>query len=63
MLSIYDILGREVMHYDIKQHPLGYNSVQWNGRNWLGKRMPTGVYLVLMLASGFKKVKKILLLK
>ena len=62
-LTIYDILGRELIHYDIKQHPPGYNSVQWNGRNWLGKRMPTGVYLVLMHARGFNKTKKILLLK
>ncbi|MCH8012306.1 MAG: hypothetical protein IIA61_10230 [Candidatus Marinimicrobia bacterium] len=63
MLTIYDILGREVMHYDNKQHPLGYYSVQWNGRNWLGKRMPKGVYIVFMQACGFKKVKKTLLLK
>lgn len=62
-LKVYDILGREVM--TLKEEKLfgGRHAVLWDGSNPLGRKLSSGIY-VLVLRSGRVSVsEKLLLLK
>ncbi|MFB0515696.1 MAG: T9SS type A sorting domain-containing protein, partial [Candidatus Neomarinimicrobiota bacterium] len=62
-LVVYDLTGRLVttLVHDMKQ-PGSYR-VQWNGRDNLGRLLPSGVYFYLLEAGDYRATKKMLLLK
>jgi len=62
-LTIYDLLGRQIINYDIKQHSPGYHTIRWNGKSNNGNQLPSGLYIVQMTAGDFIQSKKLLLLK
>ncbi len=62
-ITIYDILGQEVVTLVSDNQVSGYRSVQWDGRNTQGHQMSTGTYLYTIKAGYFSKTKKMLLLK
>ncbi len=41
----------------------GYHQQVWNGRDWNGREVPTGIYFVLVATPEFRKSIKIVLLK
>ena len=69
-LTIYDILGREVVRLlDGTQQP-GYYRIVWNGRTANGREVPSGIYIARLFippAAGvpheYTKSIKMLLLK
>ena len=60
---IYNILGQEVATLINKELDYGYHKVRWNGTDFYGKQVSSGVYFAKMITSDFTKSKKMLLLK
>ena len=44
-ITIYDILGREVRTFNVGMQAIGSHTVSWDGKNSLGNKVATGVYL------------------
>jgi hypothetical protein len=69
VLTIYDILGREVRTLVNEQSSPGTFQVVWNGENGFGNRVASGVYFYRLTATSsgtkatFTSVKKMVLLK
>ncbi|MCU7491623.1 MAG: S8 family peptidase [Bacteroidota bacterium] len=61
-LVIYDILGQQVMAYDLITKN-GKNSVIWNGINQYGSHCSSGIYLYSLKLNGSLYTKKMILLK
>jgi len=62
-IMIYDILGREVKTLINSIQDPGYKSIQWNATNDEGKPISAGMYIYMIQAGEFRKVKKMVLLK
>ncbi|MCH7529130.1 MAG: T9SS type A sorting domain-containing protein, partial [Candidatus Marinimicrobia bacterium] len=62
-ITVYDLLGREVVR--LADGPLepGHHRLEWDGRDSRGQMVPTGMYIVSMRTPEFGKNVKILLLK
>jgi hypothetical protein len=63
LLEIYNVLGELVKTLVNKKQTPGHYSVQWDGKNVLGRELPSGVYLYRLQTKEFVKVKKLLLLR
>lgn len=62
-LSVYNVLGQEVVRLvDAEQMP-GFYAIRWNGKNAQGLNVASGVYLYRIQAGEFKQTHKMLLLK
>ena len=62
-LSIFDILGKEVVTLVNGLEKSGYRSVRWNGMDKKVKVVGAGMYFYVIQAENFKKVKKMVRLK
>ncbi|KPK62767.1 hypothetical protein AMJ83_09770 [candidate division WOR_3 bacterium SM23_42] len=63
-LKIIDISGRIVKLLNIPSSDIGHQlSVSWDGRDYTGRKVPTGVYFVKLETTDEKITKPILLLK
>jgi len=62
-LTIYDLLGREVAVVVNGQRPAGRHEAQWDGRDRLGRFLPSGVYVVHLVTGGKKFARKIVLMR
>lgn len=63
MLTIYDVLGREVAQIADRSYNAGYNEVTWNGLNRDGEQVASGVYFYRIAAGNWSKVMKMMMLK
>ena len=63
ILTIYDLIGREVTQLVNTTQEAGYRSVQWNATDMHGKPVSAGVYLYQIRAGEFVRTKKMVLLK
>jgi hypothetical protein len=62
-LMIYDTMGREVVRLKEDIGLAGYHQVLWDGRDAIGRPLPSGLYIALMRAGNFSASNKMLLLK
>ena len=62
-LSIYNIRGELVNELTSGLHQPGTHSVQWNGRNGLGEKVSTGVYIYSLSTPNGVLNKRLVLLK
>lgn len=63
-LRIFDLYGRKIIEpINKKIMHAGYNSIIWDGRDWEGIQVASGVYVVLLSSEEFVEVKKIILVK
>ncbi len=62
-IQVYDVAGRLVRTLVDEERPAGVQKVQWHGVNDSGTRVASGVYFIIMRASGFKEVRKAVFLK
>ena len=62
-ITVYDLLGREVVR--LADGPLepGHHRLEWDGRDSRGQMVPTGMYIVSMRTPAFGENIKILLLR
>ena len=58
MLDVYDINGKQITSLVNAFQIAGYHNIRWNASSF-----PSGVYLINMESSNFKKVQKVVLIK
>ena len=63
ILTIYDLMGREVTQLVNTTQEAGYKSVHWNATDMRGKPVSAGVYLYQIRSGEFVQTKKMVLLK
>jgi hypothetical protein len=63
MLTIYDVIGREVMTMVNEQKEAGRYALDWNGRNQFGQPLASGVYFYRLTAGSYVQSRKMVLLK
>jgi hypothetical protein len=62
-LVVYNILGKEIITLVNQEVMPGIHQVQWNGKDFKGGDVPTGVYLYRLSFHDYAKVKKMILVK
>ena len=62
-LTIFNILGAQVLTLVNEEQMPGFYSVVWNGKDSVGLQVPSGVYIYQLTAGSFKKAKKMLLMQ
>jgi hypothetical protein len=62
-LKVYNMLGQEVRTLVNELKPAGSHEVSWDGKNSLGQRMPSGMYLYRIEAQGLVETRKMVLLQ
>lgn len=62
-LEVYNILGQRVTTLVNKAMQPGSYRVTWNGRNWQGHAVSSGIYILHLQAGDFVKNRRMLLLK
>ena len=62
-LTIFDLMGREVVRLIDKEQKAGYQSISWNGSDSNGQMAGTGVYYYAIEMGDYRKVRKMILLK
>lgn len=62
-LTIFNILGAQVLTLVNEEQMPGFYSVVWNGKDSAGLQVPSGVYIYQLTAGSFKKAKKMLLMQ
>jgi len=62
-ITVYNMLGQEVITLVNKELNYGYHSITWRGMDRFGKPVATGVYLAKLQAPGFIRTRKMILLK
>ncbi len=62
-LEIYNVLGKKINTLLNKQTSPGLYRIQWNGRDFNGLSVPTGIYFYKLEAEGFTSTKKMLMIK
>jgi flagellar hook assembly protein FlgD len=63
LVTIYDILGREVKNYEIGWQSAGVHGILWDGRNDLGERVSTGIYFYKLQMGKESLVNKMVFMK
>jgi len=62
-VKVYNMNGQLVTTLVDGQMNAGYHKVQWDGRNSVGIKVSSGVYLYEMNAGNFRETKKMILIK
>ena len=62
-ITIYDLLGREMIQLVNETYSAGYHEVVWDGKDLFNRTIPSGMYLYRMEASGFNTTRKLVFLK
>jgi hypothetical protein len=62
-LSVFDVLGREVVTLMTGEQPAGRHSITWNGTDARGLRAASGMYFYQLHAGGFRAVRRMLLIQ
>ena len=62
-IKIFDIMGREIVSLKNGFQKAGYQSIEWDATNNLGQPVSAGIYVYSIETKGFRKTKKMILLK
>ena len=62
-VAVYDVVGRLIRSLINESRPAGSYSVVWDGKNDLGARVATGIYIYSIEAGKHRQNKKAVLLK
>ena len=62
-LTVYDILGREVVRLENRPMGAGYHQAVWDGRTSDGREAPTGIYFAQLVTPTSTRAIKMVLLK
>ena len=62
-LTVFDLMGRQIIKLVNTTQDVGNKSVRWNATNSFGKSVSAGVYLFQIRAGEFVQTKKMLVLK
>jgi hypothetical protein len=62
-LKVFNLLGQEVRTLVSEDKGVGVYRAEWDGRDNIGREVPSGMYMYNMIAGSFAETKKMLLLK
>jgi len=62
-IEVFNILGQQIRTLINETQPAGCHQIKWNGRNYNGIRVNSGLYLYKLQAGDFTGIKKMVLLK
>jgi len=63
-LTIYDVMGREIVRLLNENQPAGFRHVVWDGKDKSGQTVSSGIYLyTLKTSTGFSETKKMALMR
>ena len=62
-LEVYNAMGQKIRTLVAGYHLPGAYGVSWDGRDEQGRMVGSGIYLARMVAPGFDRVQKMLMLK
>ena len=62
-LKIYSLFGKEISTLVNEVKTRGEYSVQWDAKNSLGDKVPSGIYFYKLVTRDFTQTKKMILLK
>ncbi len=62
-IKLYNIIGQEVVVSLDDWRARGVKTVEWDGRNFLGSRVASGVYIILLKTQNWSAIHKINLTK
>ncbi len=62
-LTVFNILGQEVIRLADKEYPAGQHSVTWNSEDRFGNAVASGIYLYRIKAGDISASRKMVLLK
>jgi len=60
---IYDAAGRTIGNLADRDQPAGHHSLEWNGRDNLGKPVASGIYFCRLQAGKEMRSRKIVLIR
>jgi hypothetical protein len=63
VVTITDVLGRDVLEIMNDEIPAGRQTLEWNGTNDEGLLLPSGIYFMNIDAFGARQTKKMTLLR
>ncbi|MFC1581739.1 GDSL-type esterase/lipase family protein [Candidatus Neomarinimicrobiota bacterium] len=63
IISVYNIMGRQVVQLINATQAPGYKSVQWNSKDQFGQSVSAGMYIYHIQAGSYNKTMKMVLLK
>jgi len=62
-ITVFDLLGREIIKLVDQIEPIGNRSINWDGRDYTGNLINAGIYIYQIEADAFVQTKKMVLLK
>ncbi|MCH7574338.1 MAG: fibronectin type III domain-containing protein [Candidatus Marinimicrobia bacterium] len=62
-LVVYNLLGREVARLVDGRLEAGYHRLIWNGRDFRGREVPTGIYIARLVTPSYTRSIKMVMLK
>ncbi|MBD3290834.1 T9SS type A sorting domain-containing protein, partial [candidate division KSB1 bacterium] len=62
-LTVYNLLGQEVITLVNDKKEAGYHTTMWNGLDKYGNQMASGIYYYRIVAGSFVQAKKMVLIK
>ena len=62
-IKVFNLLGQEVKTLVNEKRSAGYHNVKWDGTNYNGIKVNSGVYIYRIQAGDFVQTKKMVLLK
>ena len=62
-LTVYNLLGQEVKNLVNRNLPAGRHTIEWDGRDNLGRAVASGIYFYSLTGDTFSAREKMLLLK
>jgi len=62
-IAIYNLIGQKIKTLVSDQFPVGQHSVVWNGRDYNGKSVSSGIYFYKLKTDNYEKTKRMVLLK
>lgn len=60
-ITVYDILGQEIVILENKIHNPGLYKTRWNGQNSGGSKVVSGIYFLQLKTAEFNKINKMIL--
>ena len=63
MLTIYDMLGREIAQLINSNQEAGFKSIQWDATDSFGRPVSAGIYVYQIHAGEYVQTRKLVLLK
>jgi Ca-activated chloride channel family protein len=63
LIRIYNTLGELVYVIDLHKYGPGYHQIQFNGLDWRGNSLPTGVYFVSLQIGSERSIMRMTLLR